>query len=291
MLPLIIGFRLTTTPIDAQSTTPAETIIILSGGKTERRAILEVAGRATEIRSEVTPMKDIRGAAAIRYARELNIFFDIDRDFLTGAEEEMTERPTAMADIYALIEERTGYSYDPAEIVPDQPIFDFLINRYGDGWIYVAQEGKDPEAEERVALRMFRKLLGEEDPVYLIDAKGLYGRYFRMRFCDTGFPRYADLNLLFHAALRLTAKGVLETVKDEEPLPAGGTSNYGRRRFAVLPDIEASMVNVLCERCLKECGQTSMSLHRECARRLRQVLRRALSHVGSGSDELGGRND
>jgi len=217
-------------------------------------------------------MKEIRGAAAVRYARELSVFFDIDEELLARAEGEIRERRTSMADVDTLIEEQIGLSYDPAEILPGKPIFDFLINRYGDGWIYVAQEGKDPEAEERVALRMFRRLLGEKEPVSLIDVKGLYGRYSRTRFGDTGFPRDADLNLLFHAALRLAGKGVLECVEDEEPLPAAETASYGRRRFGLPPDAEVSLVNVLCDRCRRESVNASMRLHVECARRLRRVL-------------------
>jgi len=222
-------------------------------------------------------MKEIRGAAAVRYARESNIFFDIDEEFLAGAEEEMREQRTSIADIYALIREQTGYPYDPAEIVPGKPIFDFLINRYGDGWIYVAQEGKDSGAEERVVLRMFRRLLKEPEPVSLIDVKGLYGRYNRTRFGDTGFPRDVDLNLLYHAALRLAGKGALECVEDEDPLPAAEAACYGRRRFGLPPDVEVSLANVLCDRCRRDCGKPSMSLHAECARRLRRALGKAAS--------------
>lgn len=248
----------------------------------------------TKIRCEVIPMKEIRGAAAVQYARQLSIYFDIDLRFLADTEEEMTGRRTSIVDIYVLIKERTGLPYNPAEIVPGKEIFDFLINRYGDRWIYVAQEGKDPEAEEKQALRLFHRRLEERKPAGLIDVKHLHRRYSRPRFDDpnfTGFPHDARLNLLFHAALRLVEKGMLASVEDEEPLPTGVTASYGRRRFGALPDVEASMVNALCERCLKECGQTSMSLHRECARRLRQVLRKALSHVGGSSDELGGGNE
>lgn len=236
-------------------------------------------------------MKEIRGAAAVRYARELNIFFDIDEDFLAKAEEEMREKRTSILDVDRLIQEQTGLSYDPAEIVPGKLVFDFLINRYGDGWIYVAQEGKDPEAEEKLALRLFRRLLDEPEPVFLADARELYARrYNQTRFSDpkfTGVPPHADLNLLFHATLRLAGKGMLEAVEDEEPVPAGEKASYGRRRFGILPDIEVSMVNVLCERCRRECGQTSLSLHHECARRLKQVLRRSTSSVRNSGDELG----
>ncbi|MDT5268324.1 MAG: hypothetical protein QOH49_510 [Acidobacteriota bacterium] len=222
-------------------------------------------------------MKEIRGAAAVGYAREWNIFFNIEVDFLAEAEEEMREEPTSVAYIYGLIRERTGLPYDPAEIVPGKPIFDFLINRYGDGWIYVAREGKNPEAEESVALRMFRRLLGEEEPLFLIDAKELYARYSRTRFGDTGFPRGADLNLLFHAALRLTGKGALECVEDEKPLPTTEAVSYGGRRFGLPPDVEVSLSNVMCNRCRGDLSKSSMSLHAECARRLRRALGKTAS--------------
>jgi hypothetical protein len=235
-------------------------------------------------------MKEIRGAAAVTYARVFNIFFDIDMDFLAEAEEEMGGRQTSYVDLYELIEERTGISYRPAEIIPGNIVFDFLINRYGDGWIFVAQEGKDPDKEEMLALRMFRRLLDEPKPVFLADAKELYQRrYYRARFGNTkftGFPQYADLNLLFHAALRLAGKGMLEVVEDEDPLQAGETASYGRRRFGILPDVEVSIVNVLCDRCRRECGQTSLSLHHECARRLSQVLRKAASSVRNSGNKL-----
>jgi hypothetical protein len=221
-------------------------------------------------------MKEVRGAAAVRYAREWNIYFNIDVEFLAEAEEEMREEPTPVAYVYGLIREQTGLRYDPVEIVPGKPIFDFLINRYGDGWIYVAREGKNPEAEEGVALRMFRRLLGEE-PVFLIDAKGLYGRYSRTRFGDTGFPRGADLNLLFHAALRLAGKGVLECVEDEKPLSATETASYGGRRFGLPADVEVSLVNVLCDRCRRRFGKASLVLHTECASRLRRALGKVTS--------------
>lgn len=102
----------------------------------------------------------------------------------------------------------------------------------------------------------------------------MFGRYSRTRFGDTGFPRDADLNLLYHAALRLAGKGALECVEDEEPLPAAETAGYGRQRFGLPPDVEVSLTNVLCDRCRREAGKTSMSLHAECARRLGRVLRK-----------------
>jgi hypothetical protein len=235
-------------------------------------------------------MKEIRGVAAVTYARVFNIFFNIDEALLANAEAEMSGRRTSIVDFYELVRERTGVSYNPAEIVPGKIIFDFLINRHGDEWIYVAQEGKDPEAEEKQALRLFHRLLEEPEPVALIDVRYLHRRYSRVRFDDrrfTGFPHDARLNLLFHAALRLARKGMLEAVEDVEPLPAGEMASYGRRRFGILPDVEVSMANVLCDRCRRECGQASLSLHHECARRLSQVLRKAVSSVRNSSDKLG----
>jgi hypothetical protein len=124
-------------------------------------------------------MKEIRGVEAVRYSSELNIFFDIDEDFLARAEGKLRGSRTSMADVDELIEEQTGRSFDPAGIVPGKEAFDFLINRYGDGWIYVAQEGKDPEAVERIALRLFRRLLDEQEHGSACDVKELLGRYGR----------------------------------------------------------------------------------------------------------------
>jgi hypothetical protein len=235
-------------------------------------------------------MEEIRGAAAVRYARELNIFFNIDERFLADAEGEMSGRRTSIVDFYEFLREQTGIPFNPAEIVPGKETFDFLINRHGDGWIYVAREGKDPEAEEKQALRLFHRLLEEREPAALIDVRYLHRRYRRVRFDDTnftGFPHDARLNLLFHAALRLVGKGALEAVEDEEPLPAGQAASYGRRRFAVPRNVQVSLVNVLCERCRRESVQTSMSLHGECARRLKQALRNATRRVGNPTAEAG----
>lgn len=257
-------------------TFPVPDTIVTITVKNERSAAPQSAGLAARICLEVIPMNEIRGAEAVRYAREWNIFFNIDVEFLAEAEEEMREERTSVADVYGLIKERTGIPYDPVEIVPGKPIFDFLINRYGDGWIYVAREGKNPEAEEGVALRMFRRLLGEE-PVSLIDVKGLYGRYSRTRFGNTGFPRHADLNLLFHAAFRLAGKGRLECVEDEKPLPTTEAVSYGGRRFGLPPDVEVSLANVVCDRCRGELGESTVRLHAECARRLRRALGKTTS--------------
>ncbi|MFL6284478.1 MAG: hypothetical protein ACJ74Q_15140 [Pyrinomonadaceae bacterium] len=218
-------------------------------------------------------MKIIRGAAAVTYARELNIFFEIDDFFLADAEGEIREERTSVADIYMLLKEQTGHSYDPAEIVPGQPVFDFLINRYGDGWIYVPQEGMDPAAEEQAALRMFRRLLGEPEAASLIDAKGLFWKYgARTSFGKTGLDSTDNLTLLYHAAVRLAEKGLLESVTDADPLPEGTAPSYGRRRFTLPPDISVTLEGALCEQCRARSGASPLKLHTECARRLSRVL-------------------
>jgi len=221
-------------------------------------------------------MKEFRGAEALRYAREMSIDFDIDEDFLTEAEEALSGRRTSMADVDELIEEQTGSSYDPAEILPGTGVFDFLINRYGDGWIYIAVEGNDPEEEERRTLRLFRRLLEGPDPTSICDVKYLLKRFGRVRLGDTGFPREADLNLLFHAALRLVEKGLLASIPDSDSLAEGGTPSYGGRRFFVPANLEVSFLNVLCENCRRERDASSMRLHLECARRLKKGLAKAM---------------
>jgi hypothetical protein len=217
-------------------------------------------------------MKEFRGAEALRYARETGIDFDVDEDFLMEAEEAISGRRTSMADVDEVIEEQTGSSYDPAEIISGTGVFDFLINRYGDGWIYVPLEGDDPEAEETVTLRMYRRLLLEPEPISASDVKYLLVRYGRVRLGRTGFPREADLNLLFQAALRLSGKGILVSLIDSDPPSASRTASYGRKRFAVPADLEVSLEKVMCEMCRHARGTTSLSLHRECARRLKRVL-------------------
>lgn len=213
-------------------------------------------------------MKEIRGAGAVKYARENGIDFDIDEAFLERAEGEILGRPATMADVNALFEERLGSPYDPADVTPGEESFDFMVARYGDDWIYVAVEGKDPAGEEGAALRLFRRPLKEKDPRPGGDILSLYTRY-SPRLKGTGLPAAADLNLLFHAALRLAGRG--ELVAEVEPAEGEGES-YGNRRFLVPTDAEVSLQDALCELCLGGRGETSIRLHVECARRLRKVV-------------------
>ena len=106
-------------------------------------------------------MKEIRGMEAFRYAAEQGIFFDADEAFMLRAESAILGRPATPTDIDDMFEEKLGTSYDPTDLFPDGDSFKLLVERYGDGWIYVATEGTCPEEEERIALRMFRGFLKE----------------------------------------------------------------------------------------------------------------------------------
>jgi hypothetical protein len=221
-------------------------------------------------------MKEFRGAEAVRYARENGIDFDVDWRYLAETEGEMRGEKTSIADVDRMIEDRLGRGLNLADVTGGGETFDFLVNRYGDGWIYVAVEGCDPEAEEAAALRMYRRLLEGSDPVPGSDVKSLLGRYGRPRLGDTGFQQGTALNLMFHAALRLAEKGLLESVADEDSPDAPRPSSYGRRRFLIPADVRVSFADALCEKCRREVGAARPGLHRECARRLRKVLAEAV---------------
>jgi hypothetical protein len=216
-------------------------------------------------------MKEIRGIEAVRYAEEQGIFFDADEDYMLRAESAILGRPATLNDIDNLFAEKLGTGYDPTDLFPGGENFKLLIERYGDSWVCVPLEGDHPEEEERVVLRMFRGFLKEEEPFCGGDLLDLAAEY-RPRLRNTGFPSWANSNLLFHAALRLVEKGELETVMDRKPLPKGAVQSYGNRLFFVPPDVEVSISGLLCDRCSDELGYSSLSLHRECAARLKAAL-------------------
>lgn len=217
-------------------------------------------------------MKEIRGAQALQYAREAGIRFDIDEAFIREAEGEMRGEPTPMLMVVDLILESTGRKYAPREITPGDEVFDFLVNRYGDRWIYVALEGVNPAGEEARTLQLFRGLLEGPEPFPGGDVQELFGSYPPPLLYETGYPRSADLNLLFHAAVRLSEKGLLMSVGDREPLPMGGKQSYGRQRFFVPADVQVTLAGVLCDGCRRERLTTQLNLHPECSKRLRKAL-------------------
>jgi hypothetical protein len=208
---------------------------------------------------------------AVRYAEEQGIFFDADEDYMLRAESTILGMPATLNDIDNLFAEKLGTGYDPTDLFPDGENFKLLVERYGDQWICVPLEGNHPEEEERVVFRMFRGFLKEEEPFCGGDLLDLAVEY-RPRLKNTGFPSWANSNLLFHAALRLVEKGELEAVMDRKPLPKGSVQSFGHRRFFVPPDVEVSISGLLCDRCSGEMGYSPLSLHQECAARLKTAM-------------------
>lgn len=177
-------------------------------------------------------MKEIRGQEALCYAEEQGIFFSADEDYMVRAESALLGRPATLDDIDALFEEQLGIYYDPTDLFPREDSFNLLVERYGYGWICVALEGNHPEAEESALMAMFRSLLKEKEPFCggdILDLAASYGPALK----ETGFPGWATTNLLFHAALRLVAKGQLEAVMDDGPFSDSSVESYGNRRFFV----------------------------------------------------------
>lgn len=215
--------------------------------------------------------KEIRGMKAVRYAGRMRILIDVDEEFILRAEGELLGRPATLGDLDDLFEREMGSCYDPTDLLPGGDNFEFLVGRYGDGWVYVAVEGNDPAGEERAVLRLYRGLLRGQEPFCGGDILDLATRY-APRLKDTGFPRDANLNLLFHAALRLAKRGLLEAERDARPRADGDWGSYGGRRFFVPADAEVSLEGVMCAQCRDDWGFSSAHLHRECAARLRAAL-------------------
>lgn len=219
-------------------------------------------------------MKEIRGMEAVRYAERQGIIFDADEAHMLRAEGALLGRQATLLDIDDLFAEKLGTCYDPTDLFAGGENFELLVGRYGDGWVYVPVEGERPDEEERVLLSLFRGFLGEEEPFCGGDILDLAATY-NPRLGDTGFNRSASTNLLFHAALRLVDKGLLEAVMDPKPLTGAATKSYGNRLFYLPADVEVGLAGVLCDSCAEEFGGSSAGLHRECARRLRRALAKA----------------
>jgi hypothetical protein len=219
--------------------------------------------------------KEIRGAEAIRYAEMQGIIFDDDEAFLLRAEGERLGRPATPNDLDDLFEENLDRCYDRTDLEPGGESFNFLVKRYGDGWIYVALGGHHPEQEERAVLRLLRSPLREKEPYCggdILDLASEYGPRLR----NTGFPNDANMNLLFHAALRLAGRGELKVVEDDR-LPANSEpGSYGRRQFFIKHDVRVPLGNALCDMCRMEYGTSRLSLHYECAARLQKALLKVL---------------
>jgi hypothetical protein len=226
-------------------------------------------------------MKEIRGMDAIWYAEREGLLFNRDENYLIKAESKILGRPASLGDVEDIIDEKLGRGYGSTPHTPGGEVFNLLIERYGNDWIYIPVEGLNPKEEEDVTLRLFRQSLRKKVPSSWADIRDIATRY-KPQLGNTGFPPDADPNLLFHAALRLTEQEKLECIVDEVPMPEGESSSYGRRRFIIPPDAEVYLGTLLCSRCRDEYDNAYLILHYECAGRLRKALTKVLSRRKAG---------
>lgn len=220
-------------------------------------------------------MKKITGAAAVNYANTNGLDFSIDEAFLVEAEGTIRGCPTTIEDIDSLLEEQLGEPYDPTKIIEGSTSHRFLLDRYGDQWIYVPLEGNHPLEEEQAVLQLYEHLLAAEVPRSSGDISDL-ATEDPPTLKDTGFPKEADLDLLFHAALRLVEKGMLISVPDSLPVPDDEEPNYGNTYFLLPPELQISLSGLLCEECTASLSSSTPNLHRQCAHRLSKRLRESL---------------
>lgn len=221
-------------------------------------------------------MKEIRGMDAVRYAEREGLVFNRDENYLIKAEGEILGRHASLNDVEAILNEKLGGGYGSTLHPLIDEVFNLLIERYGDDWIYIPLEGLNPKEEEDIALSLFRQPLREKVPSSWVDVSDMVTRY-KPQLRNTGFPPDADLNLLFHAALRLTQQEKLESLMDKVPPPEGEAKSYGSRRFILPPDAEIYLGTLLCSRCRDEYDSAYLILHYECAGRLRKALMKVLS--------------
>lgn len=220
-------------------------------------------------------MKEIRGAEAVQYANENGLDFSIDEAFLVEAEGKIRYTPATIGDIDSLFEKELGESYDPTKVIEGSPSYKFLLDRYGDQWIYMPLEGNHPLLEEQAVLDLYQRLLTAEIPRSGGDISDLATEDPPI-LKDTGFPEDSHLDLLFHAALRLVEKGMLIAVPDSLPVLDDEEPNYGNTYFLLPADLQGSLSGLLCHECRDSLNCSTLNLHRQCARRLSDALKRSL---------------
>jgi hypothetical protein len=159
------------------------------------------------------------------------------------------------------------------------------LDRYGDQWIYIPLEGNHPIQEEQAVLDLYRRLLTAEVPHSGGDISDLATEN-PPALEDTGFPKDADLDLLFHAALRLVEKGKLISIPDQLPVPDDEEPNYGNTYFLLPADLQISLSGLLCEECSASRRSSNLNLHRECAQRLSQRLTNTLQVHREPDDKI-----
>lgn len=220
-------------------------------------------------------MNEKRGFEAVEYAKTYGLGFLIDEDFLTTAESRIKGESASIDDINDLLEQQTGEEYDPTNVFEGSATYSFFIDRYGDGWIYVPLEGNHPLEEEQAVLQLFHNILAGEKPRSGADIMEIASEQ-PPQLQETGFPPVADVDLLFHAALRLVDKGFLEAVPDPKPIPKTVSRNYGNTYFRLPTKLNMSLPGILCELCLDQISSTSLKLHKICAQKLNEALSNAL---------------
>src|SRR2546421_13073102 len=108
-------------------------------------------------------LKELRGLEAVRYAKHNALRFLIDENLLVRKESDTQGRAVSIEEIDLLIEKETGQDYEPAEVLEGTPSYEFLLNRYGDQWIYMPLEGNHPQDEEAAVLGLLEALLDLEN--------------------------------------------------------------------------------------------------------------------------------
>lgn len=220
-------------------------------------------------------MIEKRGFEAVEYARTYGLGFLIDEQSLTNAESRIRGRAASINDINDLLEQETGEEYDRTRVFEGSATFRFFIDRYGDGWIYVPLEGNYPLEEEQAVLQLFNKILAGERPCSGGDIMEIASEN-PPQLQDTGFPPVADVDLLFHAALRLVDKGFLEAYRDPKHLQKTVSRNYGNTSFLLPANLQISLSDLLCEECTASLRSSPTNLHRQCAHRLAKRLTESL---------------
>lgn len=229
-------------------------------------------------------MKEIRGTEAVRYANMNGLDFSIDEAFLVEAERQIRGGSATIEDIDSLLQRQLGEPYDPARIIDGSSIYKFLLDRYGDQWIYMPLEGNHPLDEEQAVLGLYQRLLTAKMPRGGGDISDL-ATEDPPTLVDTGFPEDSHLDLLFHAALRLVEKGMLLAVPDSLPVPDDEEPNYGNTYFLLPFDYQVSLLGLLCEECRDSLNASTLNLHQECAQRLSKRLKASVEGTSTTDEE------
>jgi len=157
-------------------------------------------------------VQEIRGQEAVAYAVSKGLFVNIDETFLIQAESSLRGYSVSMAEVEDFLDDALDEAFDPTKLVKGSKPFDVMVGRYGQGWIYVALEGNHPLREEDLLLQIFEQRISSFGLAGGDILDVVTGEFPNLE--DSGFPKSANLNLMFHAALRLAEKERLIAVTD-----------------------------------------------------------------------------